>query len=87
MPDKAAKKRGPSRTLLSDSCELSAKFGTCTVVSVNGTLLEAKMCTFTLYAFYLQQTSVPFTPVETKRITLYAPSTYTATVEDDYVSV
>ncbi len=25
-----------------------AKFGTCTVVSVNGTLFEAKMCTFTL---------------------------------------
>ncbi len=27
---------------------VSAKFGTCTVVSVNGTLVEAKMCTFTL---------------------------------------
>ncbi len=27
---------------------VSAKFGTCTVVSVNGTLFEAKMCTFTL---------------------------------------
>ncbi len=26
----------------------SAKFGTCTFVSVNGTLVEAKMCTFTL---------------------------------------
>jgi hypothetical protein len=26
----------------------SSKFGTCTVVSVNGTLIEAKMCTFTL---------------------------------------
>ncbi len=26
----------------------SAKFGMCTVVSVNGTLVEAKMCTFTL---------------------------------------
>ncbi len=24
-----------------------AKFGTCTVVSVNGTFFEAKMCTFT----------------------------------------
>ncbi len=27
---------------------ISAKFGTCTVVSANGTLVEAKMCTFTL---------------------------------------
>ncbi len=27
---------------------VSAKFGTCTVVSVNGTLVEAKMCTVTL---------------------------------------
>ncbi len=26
----------------------NAKFGTCTVVSVNGTLVEAKMSTFTL---------------------------------------
>jgi hypothetical protein len=27
---------------------VSAKFGTCTVVSINGTIFEAKMCTFTL---------------------------------------
>ncbi len=27
---------------------VSAKFGTCTVVSVNETRVEAKMCTFTL---------------------------------------
>ncbi len=27
---------------------VSAKFGTCTVVSVNGTLVEAKICTFIL---------------------------------------
>ncbi len=27
---------------------VSAKFGICTVVTVNGTLVEAKMCTFTL---------------------------------------
>jgi hypothetical protein len=26
---------------------ISAKFGTCTVVNVNGTLVEAKLCTFT----------------------------------------
>jgi hypothetical protein len=31
-----------------DSFLVSAKFGTCTIVSVNGTLVEAKMCTFTL---------------------------------------
>ena len=35
-------------TLLSVSCELVLKFGTCTVVSVNGILVEDKMCTFTL---------------------------------------
>ena len=28
--------------------QVGAKFDTCTVVSVNGTLVEAKMCTFTL---------------------------------------
>jgi hypothetical protein len=27
---------------------VSAKFGTCTVVSVNGTLVESKLCTCTL---------------------------------------
>ncbi len=38
---------------------VSAKLGTCTVLSVNGTLVEAKMSTFTLelYAFRLQQVS------------------------------
>jgi hypothetical protein len=44
-------------TLLSVSCELRAKFGTCTAVSVNGTLDEAKMCTFTLEYTHLQQMS------------------------------
>jgi hypothetical protein len=54
-------KNTPPTTLLAEeifSCKLtltvirflrvSAKFGTCTVVSINGTLIEAKMCTFTL---------------------------------------
>ncbi len=31
---------------------VSAKFGTCTIVSVNETLVEAKMCTFTLESTY-----------------------------------
>jgi hypothetical protein len=35
-------------TLLSVSCQVSAKFGTCTVVSLNGTLVVAKMFTLTL---------------------------------------
>jgi hypothetical protein len=58
----------------------SAKFGTCTVVSVNGTLVEGKMCTFTLEPAHFIFTSVPFTLttvqvpnlalVETKRITV-----------------
>jgi hypothetical protein len=29
-------------------CQVSAKFDTCTVVDLNGTLVEAKMFTFTL---------------------------------------
>ncbi len=55
----------------------SAKFGTCTV---NGTLVEAKMCTFTLESAHFIFTSVSFTLttvqvpnlalVETKRITV-----------------
>ncbi len=36
------------------SCQVSAKFGTCTVVSLNGTLVKAKIFTFT---FHLQQVS------------------------------
>ncbi len=39
----------------------SAKFGTFTVVSVNGTLVEAKMCTFTIDLHTLSSTSVSFT--------------------------
>ncbi len=35
-----------------DSFLVSAKFGTCTVVSVNETLVEAKICTFTLESTY-----------------------------------
>ncbi len=35
-------------TLLSVSCQVDAKFGTCTVVGLNGTLVEAKMFTLTL---------------------------------------
>jgi hypothetical protein len=31
---------------------VSAKFGTCTVVSVSETLVEAKMCTFTLESMH-----------------------------------
>jgi hypothetical protein len=39
-----------------------AKFGTFTAVSVNGTLVEAKLCTFTLESIrVLSSTSVPFT--------------------------
>jgi hypothetical protein len=33
-------------TLLSISCKVSAKFDTCTVVGINGTLVEDKMFTF-----------------------------------------
>jgi hypothetical protein len=35
-------------TLLSVSCQVSAQFSTCTIVGLNGTLVEAKMLTFTL---------------------------------------
>jgi hypothetical protein len=45
-------------TLLSVSYHAGAKFGTWTVVGLNGTLVEAKMFTFNLeHAFYLQQVS------------------------------
>jgi hypothetical protein len=39
-------------SLLTISCQVCAKFGTCTVVGLNGTLVEGRM-----YAFYLQQVS------------------------------
>ncbi len=38
---------------------VSAKFGTCTVKSVNGSLVAAKMCTFTTESTH--STTVPFT--------------------------
>ncbi len=44
-------------SLLSVSCQVSAKFGTCTVVGLNGTHVEAKMFTYKVYAYYLQQLS------------------------------
>jgi hypothetical protein len=34
--------------MLSVLCQISAQFGTCTAVGLNGTLVEAKMFTFTL---------------------------------------
>ncbi len=40
---------------------VSAKLGTCTVVSVTGTLVEAKMFTLPLNLRILSSTSVPFT--------------------------
>jgi hypothetical protein len=40
-------------TPLSVSCQISAKFVTCTVLSLNGTLVEAKMFTFTLECTHL----------------------------------
>ncbi len=40
---------------------VSARFGTCTVVSVNGAPVEAKVCTFTLESTHLSSTCVPFT--------------------------
>ncbi len=55
----------PSRavtTLLFVSCQFSVKFGTCTVVGLNGTLAEAKMFTFTLECTHLSLTRVPFRP-------------------------
>ncbi len=58
----------------------SAKFGACTVVSVNGTLVEAKMCTFTLEStdfifnkcpiYTHDSASANLALVETKRITV-----------------
>jgi hypothetical protein len=70
-------------TLLSVSYQASAKLGTWTVVGLNGTLVEAKMFTFSLECIcILSSTSVPFRPtteqmpilalVETKRTTVYA---------------
>jgi hypothetical protein len=46
--------------LLSVSCQFSAKFGTCTVVVLNGTLVEAKMFTFNVRI--LSSTSARFRP-------------------------
>jgi hypothetical protein len=58
-----------------------AKFGSCTIVGLNGTLGEAKICTLGTYVRILTSSSVIFRPVmvqmpnlalvETKRITVY----------------
>ncbi len=40
---------------------VSAKFGTCTVVTENGTLVEAKMCSFTLVSTHISSTGILFT--------------------------
>ncbi len=60
---------------------VSAKFGTCTVVSVNGILVEAKICTLPLDSSHFIFISVPFTLTtvqvpnlaltHTKRTTVY----------------
>ena len=63
-------------TLLSVSCTVSAEFGNCTVVSLNGTLVEAKKFTFTLECthFIFNKThdgvNDKFSTVRTKRITV-----------------
>jgi hypothetical protein len=65
-------------TLLSISCEFVLNLvGTCTVLSVNGTLVEAKLCTFTLesthfiFNFTLTTVQVPnLAPTHKKRITV-----------------
>jgi hypothetical protein len=57
---------------------VSAKFGTCTVVSVNGTLVEAKMCIITLESTHFIFNKCPIythdgasaKPTHTKRITV-----------------
>jgi hypothetical protein len=36
------------------ACELVQNNGTCTVLSVNGTLVESKMCTFTLESTHFE---------------------------------
>jgi hypothetical protein len=36
------------RTLLSDSCQFGAKFGTCTVAGINETLVESEIFTYNL---------------------------------------
>jgi hypothetical protein len=59
-----------------------AKFGTCTVVGVNGALVEAKMCTFTLECTHFIFNKCPIYThdgasanlelTHTKRMTVYA---------------
>jgi hypothetical protein len=49
----------PSYTVIRFSW-VSAKFGTCTVVSVNGTLVDAKMCAFTLESTHFIFNKCPF---------------------------
>jgi hypothetical protein len=46
-------------TLLSVSYQINAKFGTCTVVGLNGTLVEANMFSFTLESTHFFFNKVP----------------------------
>jgi hypothetical protein len=50
--------------ILLSSMQVSSKFGTCTVVGLNVTLVEAKMCTCTIECthFTVYSTSVPLRP-------------------------
>lgn len=60
---------------------ISAKYATCAVVSVNGTLVEAKMCIFTLESMHFSFSKCPIYThdgalpnlvlTQTKRITVY----------------
>jgi hypothetical protein len=50
---------------------VSAKFGTCTVVSVNGTLVAAKMCTFTLESTHFIFNKCPlYSTVQVQKLAL-----------------
>jgi hypothetical protein len=55
---------------LSVSSQVSTKFGTCTVVSLNGTLFEAKMFKFTLECTHFSSTNVPFRPTTVEMLSL-----------------
>jgi hypothetical protein len=61
-------------TLLSDSCQVRAKFGTCTVASwgLNGTLVEAKMFTFNLECtpFIFNNCSIPTHDTANAKLTI-----------------
>ncbi len=60
--------------ILSVSCQVRSNFGTCTVVGLHGTLVDAKMFTFTLECTHFIFNNCPIKPTTTVQMLNLATS-------------